>query len=97
MGTFNVRLSGKLIGSVTYEGDVSADEVRESLINHDGYDPQIKVTRRTQLVHVVQGNYGQGWEDLTADTDYRRALSNLKDYRQNDPAPVRLIKRREKI
>jgi hypothetical protein len=49
---------------------------------------------KTELVHVVQGNYGHGWEDLTASADYKDARDNLRDYRQNDPAPTRLIKRR---
>lgn len=52
---------------------------------------------KTELVHVVQGNYGHGWEDLTASTDYTEARANLRDYRQNDPAPTRLINRRVKI
>lgn len=52
---------------------------------------------KTELVHVVQGNYGHGWEDLTASTDYREARDNLRDYRQNEPGPHRLIRRREKI
>lgn len=52
---------------------------------------------KTELVHIVQGNYGHGWEDLTASTDYKEARDNLRDYRQNEPGPHRLIKRREKI
>lgn len=52
---------------------------------------------KTEPVYVVQGNYGHGWEDLTASTDYSEARRDLRDYRQNDPAPTRLIKRREKI
>jgi hypothetical protein len=52
---------------------------------------------KTELLHVVQGNYGHGWEDLTASADHKEARANLKDYRQNDPAPTRLIKRRVKI
>lgn len=52
---------------------------------------------KTELVHVVQGNYDHGWEDLTASTDYKEARDNLRDYRQNEPGPHRLIKRREKI
>ena len=52
---------------------------------------------KTELLYVVQGNYGHEWEDLTASTDYKEARANLRDYRQNDPAPTRLIKRREKI
>jgi len=41
---FNVRLGGKLIDTVYFKG--TADEVKRSLISHDGYDPAIKVTRR---------------------------------------------------
>lgn len=50
----------------------------------------------TTLYYIVQGHYGQGWEDLTQSTDYREAKANLKDYRDNDPSPTRLIKRRVK-
>ena len=52
---------------------------------------------KTELLHVVQGNYGHGWEDLTSSADYAEARANLRDYRQNDPAPTRLIKRRAVI
>lgn len=52
---------------------------------------------KTELLHVVQGNYGHGWEDLTASADYAEARANLRYYRQNDPAPIRLIKRRSPI
>lgn len=52
---------------------------------------------KTELLHVVQGNYDHGWEDLTASADYAEARANLRDYRQNDPAPTRLIKRRAAI
>lgn len=54
-------------------------------------------TSKTELMHVVQGNYGHGWEDLTQSTDYKEAKANLKDYRDNDPSPTRLIKRRVKL
>ena len=49
---------------------------------------------KTELLYVVQGNYGHGWEDLTASTDYKEARDDLRDYRQNEPGPHRLIKRR---
>jgi hypothetical protein len=44
---FNVYLNGKLIDTVFYSASakVDADEVRRSLINHDGYDSGIKVVR----------------------------------------------------
>ncbi|MNC27025.1 hypothetical protein D3C75_751820 [compost metagenome] len=51
----------------------------------------------TEVQHIVQGNYGHGWEDLTASLDYKEAKADLKAYRANDPNPTRLIKRRVKI
>ena len=52
---------------------------------------------KTELLYVVQGNYGHGWEDLTASTDRAEARRDLKSYRENDTAPTRLIKRRSAI
>lgn len=52
---------------------------------------------KTELQHIVQGNYGQGWEDVTASLDYREARNDLKAYRKNCPEYAhRLIKRRVK-
>lgn len=51
---------------------------------------------KTVLLYVVQGNYGHGWEDLTAEETWREASARLKEYRDNEPGPHRLIKRREK-
>src|SRR6266850_144422 len=42
---WDVFLRGKLIDTVFYDVDVSADEVRRSLINHDNYNPNIVVRR----------------------------------------------------
>lgn len=105
MATYNVRLNGKLIDTVFYSAyatsgkDMTPDEVKQSLVEHDAYDENIKVSRKTVLEYVVQGNYGDGygWEDLTAADNQKEALDNLKDYRQNGTAPVRLIKRRTKV
>lgn len=46
---------------------------------------------------VVQGNYGYGWEDLTASESYKSAIADLRAYRKNDNYAVglRIIKRRE--
>jgi hypothetical protein len=44
---------------------------------------------------VLQGNYGFGYEDLTASESYSEVKKDLKAYRQNDPRPYRIIKRRE--
>lgn len=42
---FNVYLKSKLIDTVFYVGDVDKQEVKTSLIDHDDYDPNIRVTR----------------------------------------------------
>ena len=48
---FDVYLNGRNIDTVFYSGPVDADEVRRSLIDHDGYDSDIEVrkARRSQI------------------------------------------------
>jgi len=50
MQAFNVYLGGKLIDTVFYNSRpiVDRDEVKKSLVNHDGYDPDIRVTRKRE-------------------------------------------------
>ena len=102
MAAFNVRLNGKLIDTVFFSPypngkDHAPDEVRESLIGHDGYHADIKVSRKTVTEYIVQGNFGHGWEDLTSEDNEKEAGQRLREYRENDTAPVRLIKRRVKV
>ncbi len=44
--------------------------------------------------YVVQGHYGQGWEDLCAATTRKEARDDIKAYRENQPGAYRLIVRR---
>ena len=46
---------------------------------------------------VAQGDYGYGYEDLTASESYKAAIADLRAYRKNDSHAVghRIIKRRE--
>ncbi len=53
--------------------------------------------RKTVDEYEVQGNYGQGWEMVTTETERSEARQRLKEYRDNDPHPHRLIKKRVKI
>jgi hypothetical protein len=48
---WNVYLNGKLIDTVFYSAGakVTADEVKRSLVNHDGYDPGIVVRRSNRF------------------------------------------------
>jgi len=60
----------------------------------------VKRVPKTQLVHVVQGNYGygQGWEDVTAEDTREKAKQRLREYRDNERGvPFRLIRRRERL
>jgi hypothetical protein len=43
---FNVYLRGKLIDTVFQSGKTSAAEVKKSLVDHDGYEWDIKVVKR---------------------------------------------------
>lgn len=45
-------------------------------------------------VFIIQGNYGQGWEDECAETDRIEARNRLREYRENSPYPSRRISRR---
>lgn len=56
-------------------------------------------------LYVLQGNFGYGWEDLTAEdkngpknqygTPWQRIKQNKKEYIDNQPARYRIINRRE--
>lgn len=46
-------------------------------------------------LHILQGNYGYGWEDLTAEDTYKEAREQLKCYRENEGGNYRIIQRRE--
>lgn len=35
--------------------------------------------------YTVQGNYGYGWDDLTAEATKEAARDQLKTYRENEP------------
>jgi hypothetical protein len=45
MQAFDVYLNGKNIDTVFYTKGFTADEVRQSLINHDGYNLNIVVKK----------------------------------------------------
>ena len=40
--------------------------------------------RTTKDVYVVQGNYGQGWEDVFESEDRKDAKDRLKEYNENE-------------
>lgn len=52
---WDVVLDGGVIDTVFYDPDMDEDEVRRSLINHDGYDARIRVRkpRRKKVAHAT--------------------------------------------
>lgn len=46
--------------------------------------------RKTKDFWVVQGNYGYGWEDLTAEDTFKEIRARVKEYRENEPPGVSL-------
>jgi hypothetical protein len=44
--------------------------------------------------YIVQGNYGQGWEDVGAHTSRRDARAEKRTYDENESYPHRVIFRR---
>jgi len=52
-----------------------------------------RMTKYVQL-YFVQGNYGQGWEDLTAHDNRKDAIAEMRVYDDNESYPHRVIQRR---
>lgn len=53
--------------------------------------------RKTHDEWTIQGNYGQGWEDVCSYDNRIDAKADYKAYRENEPQyQHRLIKRRVK-
>ena len=55
----------------------------------------MKDIKKYNYINVLQGQYGQGWEDLCADESYKEIRQNLKEYRENEGGSYRIIQRRE--
>ena len=74
--TFNINLNRKNIDTVFYTFDRKqtitemVEYVKDSLIHHDGYDPDINVvcvTPVTKKEYVIQTNWSGEWcDDTTA-------------------------------
>jgi hypothetical protein len=52
--------------------------------------------RKTEDVWTLQGRYGHGWEDLTAESSRAEIKQRLKEYRENEGGEYRIVKKREK-
>ncbi len=54
--------------------------------------------RVTRDVWDVRGDYGHGYETVTAETSHAEARARLREYRANEPGVAfKLVKTRERI
>ncbi len=77
-------------GSVAF---IRKDNVTIVSVNEDKYVGGGRITKYVQL-YFVQGNYGQGWEDLTAHDNRKDARAEMRVYDDNESYPHRVIQRR---
>jgi len=104
---WNVYLNGKKIDAVSFADDCDKDYVLRSLVNHDGYDSCVTVRRayalpykrKTREEWEIQANYGygHGWECVNTETTLENARRSLKEYRDNEPYPFKIVKKRVKL
>lgn len=103
---FNVYLDKKWISAVFYYDKNESIQkmiasVKNGLVNRDGYDPAIRVTwpkgqRSTETVYELHGDYGSGFELLCAETSRREALQRKREYMENAPCPLKIVKKLER-
>ena len=58
------------------------------------------MANKYDYLYVLQGHYGYGWEDLTAEDSnelgaWKRIRQTRKEYRENEGGSYRIIERRE--
>jgi len=78
MTKFNVYLAGKLIDSVFYNDGFSASEVKQSLVDHDNYNPSIKVVKARNLPTKI---YPQKYHDIAKVEAKLKKMSGLNNIR----------------
>jgi len=56
---------------------------------HDGLDPIKRMPKGTQYTakkeYILLADYGQGWEEETAEETRRDIIARLREYRENAP------------
>jgi hypothetical protein len=55
----------------------------------------MKTQNKYVYLFMLQGQYGQGWEDITAEETHKEARARLKEYLENEGGSYRIINRRE--
>ena len=107
MAMFNVWLNGRKIDAVHYQLNPretipsAVENVRKSMVDRDGLSPDIRVTwpkgqRVTMDSFDLEGDYGQGWEVLCSEETRKAARQRKREYMENAPCPLRIVKRRSR-
>lgn len=58
---WKVMLNGKEIDVVYYDNDMDADEIKQGLVDHDGYDPDIKLIKESKIKEYKSDNPLNEW------------------------------------
>ncbi len=53
-----------------------------------------KYIRKTRDEFQIHQNFGDGWEEVSCYETRKEAKQEMKEYRENQPYPVKMIKRR---
>ena len=53
--------------------------------------------RKTTDEYDIMADYGQGWELVNCETTRKDARRSVKEYRENESYPCKIVKRRVKI
>lgn len=77
-------------------GVLVSGKVRRVHVWHVGQLADWVTWHVARTLYVVQGNYGHGWEDLTASHDRNEAVTDLRAYWENNSygGNFRLVTRR---
>jgi hypothetical protein len=64
---------------------------------HDGLAPisrmPIGTTYAPIVEYILQGQYGHGWEDLTAEETFKEARAQKRCYQENEGGRYRIVRR----
>jgi hypothetical protein len=83
---------------VTSSGKIQAKVPASALRSGTSRKSHNPRKRTTRDYWSIEGNYGYGWEEVTAEDTWKGARARLKEYRENEHGvSFRVRRRREKI
>lgn len=67
----------------------------KKMVRAEERDNLISSKPKKKMIFVLQGTYGHGWEDLTAEETREEIRQRLKEYRENEGGNYRIVRKRE--